>query len=176
LSSGRRRLFGQVRLIGKEQREMPGLFFEDFVIGTVYRHEPSRTFTLADSIQYTCMCMDTEPAYLDEGWATAHGRNRRIEIHPLYALSMVLGAQATDLTFGTTLGNLGLFDVTFPTAVYPGDALRSQTTILGKRESRTKPDRGIVEFMHEGFNQNGEVVVRARRTGMLLKHSIVEPD
>ena len=153
---------------------MPGLFFEDFVIGTIHRHEASRTFTLADSIQYTCMCMDTEPAYLDEGWAEVHSRHRRIEIHPLYALSIVLGVQATDLTFGTTLGNLGLFDVTFPAPVYPGDALRSQTTILGKRESKTRPNRGIVEFLHEGFNQRDEPVVRARRTGMLLKRPAAE--
>jgi acyl dehydratase len=150
---------------------MPGLFFEDFHPGQRYEHEPSRTMTLADSVQFTCMSMDTEPAFLDEAWASAHARHRRIEVHPIYVLSLVLGVQATDLTFGTTLGNLGLFDVVFPHPVFPGDTLRGCTTILGKRESRSKPDRGIVEFRHEGFNQRDEIVVQARRTGMLLRRS-----
>lgn len=148
---------------------MSGLYFEDFTIGKLYRHEVSRTVTLSDSIQYTCMCMDTEPAYLDEAWAAVHSRNQRIEIHPIYALAIIMGVQVTELTLGTTLGNLGLFDIEFLNPIYPGDTLRGQTTILGKKESKTRLDRGVVEFLHEGFNQRDELIVKARRTGMMLR-------
>jgi acyl dehydratase len=148
---------------------MAGLYFDDFEIGKVYKHEVTRTVTLADSIQYACMCMETEPTYLDEEWARQHARHRRVEISPMYALSIIMGVQVTELTLGTTLGNLGMFDVAFPNPVFPGDTLRGQTTILEKRESRTRADRGVVEFLHEGYNQRGELVARCRRTGMMLK-------
>jgi acyl dehydratase len=80
-----------------------------------------------------------------------------------------MGVQVTELTLGTTLGNLAMGDVTFPRPVFPGDSLRGHTTILSKRESKTRPDRGVVEFLHEGFNQRDELVARCRRLGMMLR-------
>lgn len=147
---------------------MSGLYFEEFETGKVYPHEAGRTMTLSDSIQFACMCMDTEPTYLDEDWARQHARFRRIEIYPMYALSLIMAVQVTELTLGTTLGNLGMFDVTFPNPVFPGDTLHGRTTILGKRASKTRPDRGVVEFLHQGFNQRGQLVATCRRTGMML--------
>jgi len=148
---------------------MAGLYFEDFEVGKVYRHEVTKTFTLADSIQVTSMYMETEPTYLDEEWAAKHARNRRIEINPFYALSFVMGVQVTELTLGTTLGNLAMTDVSFPNPVYPGDTLRGQTTILDKRESKTRGDRGVVEFLQEGYNQRGERIATCRRKAMMLR-------
>jgi acyl dehydratase len=148
---------------------MAGLYFEDFEVGKVYRHEVTKTFTLAESIQATSMFMETEPTYLDEAWAAQHARNRRIEINPLYALAFVMGVQVTELTLGTTLGNLAITDLAFPNPVYPGDTLRGQTTILDKRESKTRGDRGIVEFLQEGYNQRDERTATCRRKAMMLK-------
>ena len=150
---------------------MAGLYFEEFETGKVYRHEVTKTMTLAESIQVTSMCMETEPTYLDEEWSAQHARFRRAEINPLYALSYIMGVQVTELTLGTTLGNLGMTDVAFPNPVFPGDTLRGQTTILEKRESKTRGDRGIVEFLHEGYNQRGELVATCRRKGMMLKRT-----
>jgi acyl dehydratase len=146
-----------------------GLYFEDFEIGKRYRHEASRTCTMTDSITYSLMCMDTEPAFVDEHWATKHSRNKRLEIHPFYVAAICLGVQVNDLTLGTTLGNLGMFDAKWGVPVYPGDSLRGETTILAKKESRTKLDRGVVEFFHEGFNHRDELVFSARRTGMMRR-------
>jgi acyl dehydratase len=148
---------------------MAGLFFEDFEVGKVYSHEVTKTMTLAESIQVTGMCMETEPTYLDEHWSAQHARFNRVEINPLFALSYVMGVQVTELTLGTTLGNLAMTDAAFPRPVFPGDTLRGQTTILSKRESKTRGDRGIVEFLQEGFNQRGELVATIRRKGMMLK-------
>ena len=153
---------------------MAGLYFEDLEPGKKYLHDASRTVTLADSIQYACMCMDTEPSFLSEHWAQQHAEHSRVEIHPLYVLSIVLGVQVTDLTLGTTLGNLSMGGVRFPNPVFPGDTLRGTTTIIAKRESETKLDRGIVEFLHEGFNQRNEVVVQCSRRGMMLRRSATD--
>jgi acyl dehydratase len=150
---------------------MAGLYFEDLEPGRHYVHDLTRTVTLADSIQYTCMCMDTEPAFLSESWAQRHAEHGRVEIHPLYVLSIVLGVQVTDLTLGTTLGNLSMGGVRFPKPVFPGDTLRGTTTIVSKRESESKPDRGVVEFLHEGFNQHDELVVVCSRRGMMLRRT-----
>jgi acyl dehydratase len=148
---------------------MAGLYFEDLQPGTKYIHDASRTVTLADSIQYACMCMDTEPSFLSEYWAQQHAQHARVEIHPLYVLSIVLGVQVTDLTLGTTLGNLSMGGIRFPNPVFPGDTLRGTTTIIARRESETKPDRGVVDFLHEGFNQRNEVIVQCSRRGMMLR-------
>jgi acyl dehydratase len=131
--------------------------------------------TLSDSIQFACMTMETEPVYLDEEWARQNGRYGRLEIHPYYVLAVVLGVQVTDLTLGTTLGNLEMGGVVFPKPVFPGDSLRGQSTILSKRESATRPDRGVVEFLHEGFNQRDELVVQCRRKGMMLRREVGPP-
>lgn len=150
---------------------MAGLYFEDFEVGRVYRHEVTKTMTLSDSMMVTSLGMETEPTYLDEHWSAANARFGRIEINPLYALSCVMGVQVTELTLGTTLGNLGMTDMRFPRPVFPGDTLRGQTTILSKRESKTRPDRGVVEFLQEGYNQRDELVASCRRLGMMLRRA-----
>ena len=75
----------------------------------------------------------------------------------------------TTLTLGTTLGNLSMTDIKFPRPVYHGDTLRAETRIIDKRESRTKPDRGVVTFEDHAYNQRGEEVASCRRVGMIIK-------
>ncbi len=151
---------------------MAGMYFEDFEPGRVFRHELSRTITLPDSIQYALMCMETEPTYLDEEWARKFSRFHRIEVYPLYVLSIVMAVQVPDLTLGTTLGNLSMGDVTFPHPVFPNDSIRGQTTIVGKTESKSRADRGVVDFIHEGFNQKDQLVMRCSRKGMMLRRPV----
>ena len=148
---------------------MAGLVFEEFVVGKTYKHEGSKTVTLADAIQYACMSMDPDPTYVDEEWAKRHARFGRIEVHPIYVLALVQAMQVTELTLGTTIGNISQSDITFPNPFFPGDTIRAQTTITGKRESKTRSDRGIVEFIHEGFNQRDELVARCVRKGMMVR-------
>ena len=148
---------------------MAGLYFEDLEPGRKYLHEASRTITLSDNIQYACMCMDSEPRFISEHWAQRHSKYGKVEVHPLYALALILAVQVTDLTLGTTLGNLSMGKVEFPRLVFPGDTLRGTTTIVSKRASATKADRGVVEFLHEGLNQHDEIVARCSRMGMMLR-------
>jgi acyl dehydratase len=90
-------------------------------------------------------------------------------VNSLFTLGLVIGVSVNDTTLGTTVGNLGMTDVAFRKPVFHGDTIRSQTTILEKRESKSRPDAGIVLFEHRGFNQRGEEIAYCKRTGLMHK-------
>ena len=81
----------------------------------------------------------------------------------------MIGVSVGDTTLGTTVGNLGMSEVRFPKPVFHGDTIRSTTEIVGLRESKSRPDVGIVEFLHRGYNQRGELVAECKRQGMMKK-------
>ena len=74
----------------------------------------------------------------------------------------MIGITVNDTTLGTTVANLGMTDVRFPKPVFHGDTLRVQTKVVSLRESKSRPDAGIVEFFHTALNQRGEIVAQAR--------------
>ena len=121
-----------------------------------------------DNILFTALTMNTQPLHLDEEFAKGTVHGQRI-VNSIFTLGLMVGMTVTDLTLGTTLGNLSMNDIRFPRPVHHGDTLRAQTTILAKRESRSKPDRGVVTFAHRAFNQRGEEVAYCERVGMMLK-------
>jgi acyl dehydratase len=146
---------------------MRGLYFEEFVIGAVYRHPLTRTVTEVDNVMFTSLTMNLQPLHLDEEFArtTAHGRR---VVNRGLTLALVTAFQVPELTMATTLGNLGYNKVTFPHPVFHGDTLRAETTITDKRASASHDDRGIVWFEHRGYNQHDQVVVVAQRVGMMM--------
>jgi acyl dehydratase len=81
----------------------------------------------------------------------------------------MVGISVSDTTIGTTIGNLGMTDVKFPKPVFHGDTLRVETEIVGKRESKSRPDAGIVEFHHRAYNQRNELVAECRRQAFMRK-------
>lgn len=147
-----------------------GKYFEELEAGQTYRHVPHRTVTEVDNLMFTCLTHNTQPLHLDEEFGKKTMWGGRI-VHSLWTLSFVNGVTVTDLTLGTTLGNLGYEEIRFPNPVRIGDTLRSETTILSKRESEKYPNAGIVMFEHVGYNQRDEVVVRAKRAGLMMKKS-----
>src|SRR5690606_29768745 len=90
-------------------------------------------------------------------------------VNSLLTLGVMIGISVHDTTLGTTVGNLGMTDTVFPHPVFHGDTLRIETEVKGLRESRSKPDRGIVEFEHRAFNQHDILVARTVRQAMMLK-------
>lgn len=150
---------------------MAGLWYEQFEEGMTFRHEVTRTVTETDNLLFTVLANNDQPLHLDIEFAknSIHGG---YAVNSLWTMSFVLGVTARDTTSGTTMGNLGFEEVRFPRAVKIGDTLRSETSILGKRESRKYPNAGIVTFQHTGYNQRGEVVMTARRHGMMLKRPV----
>lgn len=152
---------------------MGGKYFEELEVGSVYRHEITRTVTELDNVLFSTLSMNPQPLHLDEEFGRQTIYGSRV-VNSLFTLSLVVGVSVSDLTLGTTLGNLGFDKVEFPAPVRHGDTIRVETEIIDKRESRSRPNAGIVWFEHRGFNQHGQLVCRCRRAGLMLKRPATE--
>ncbi|AHH17573.1 MaoC family dehydratase [Nocardia nova] len=149
---------------------MPGLYFEEFEPGAVIEHATRRTVTETDNLLFSTMTLNTAPLHLDAEYSKDSIYGQRL-VNSLFILGLVAGVTVPDTTLGTTLGNLGFEDVTFPKPVFHGDTIRVRTEVLSKRESKSRNDSGIVFFKHQGINQRDEVVCECRRAGLMLKRS-----
>ena len=147
---------------------MAGRHYEDLEPGAVIRHEPSRTVTEADNVFFCSITMNPQPLHLDHEFArtTIHGRPI---VNGLYTLSLMMGLTVMDMTLGTTGGNLGFERIEFAHPVFAGDTITAETEVISKRPSQSRPQFGIVEFEHRAVNQDGEVVVRCRRAGLMTR-------
>jgi acyl dehydratase len=150
------------------RRKMAGLYYEEFAVGRVFEHAWTRTVTEMDNVLYSSLTMNVQPLHLDEEFASKTEFGRRI-VNSLFTLGLMIGITVNDTTIGTTIGNLGMTDVRFPKPVFHGDTLRVQTKVVSVRESKSRPDAGIVEFLHTAFNQRGEVVAQCTRQALMRK-------
>jgi acyl dehydratase len=90
-------------------------------------------------------------------------------VNSIFTLGCVVGVGVSDVSNGTTVGNLGFKDITFPAPVLIGDTLKAETEVLEKRESASRPDAGIVHFEHRGYNQRNELIARIHRIALMMK-------
>ena len=149
---------------------MPGRYFEEFAIGQTFRHETTRTVTETDNILFTALTHNTQPLHIDVEAAKA-SEFGQILVNSIFTFGLMLGVSVPDTTQGTLVANLGFESVKFPKPVHIGDTLRSETTIAEKRESKSRPNAGIVTFEHRCINQRGEVVAHCLRIALLHKRS-----
>lgn len=147
---------------------MPGLYYEELIEGAVYDHPYTRTVTEMDNVLFTSLTMNPQPLHLDAEFAGSTEHGGRL-VNSLFTVALVGGMIVHDLTFGTTLGNLGYEKIEFPKPVFHGDTIRASSTILRKRESKSRPEAGIVWFEHRGINQRDEIVCRCERSGMMMR-------
>lgn len=147
---------------------MAGLYFEEFEIGAEFKHPWTRTVTETDTILYCSITMNVAPIHLDAHYMEESFYGQRL-VPSLYTAGVIGGMLVPDLTLGTTLGNLGYTKFDFPKPVFHGDTLRAESTILDKRESKSREDSGIVYFEHRGLNQRDEIIHIAHRAGLMLK-------
>lgn len=152
---------------------MSGLYFEQLEPGLVIEHPVTRTVTETDNLLFTTLTMNVQPLHLDAEFAKASMYGQRI-VNSVFTLGVVVGIPVQETTLGTTLGNLGFEEIAFPAPVFIGDTLRVETEILSGRESKSRPDTGVVRFEHRGFNQEGKLVCKVRRSGLMLKKPLVE--
>ncbi|NCU16817.1 MaoC family dehydratase [Pallidibacillus pasinlerensis] len=147
---------------------MPGKYFEELHIGDVFKHEITRTVTETDNLLFTTMTHNPQPLHLDAefGKNSIHGS---IIVNSMFTAALIVGISVGDTTLGTTLGNLGFEEMKFPNPVRIGDTLRVETEVINKRESKSKPDRGIVWFEHRGYNQRDELVAQMTRLAMMKR-------
>ncbi|UPJ47815.1 MaoC family dehydratase [Bradyrhizobium sp. 200] len=147
---------------------MPGLYYEDFEVGQEFRHGLSRTVTEMDNTMFSLLTLNPQPLHIDAHFAASTEFGQRI-FNSLYTLGIMIGMTVYETTLRTTVANLGMTDITFPKPVFLGDTLRATTKVLSKRESKSRPEAGIVEFEHLALNQRDEVVGTCRRTALMHK-------
>ncbi len=145
-----------------------GKYLEELVVGDVYRHSVTRTVTETDNLLFCALTHNTQPLHLDEEFGKASIYGSRV-VNSIYTLGLVVGVGVTELTLGTTLGNLGFGEIAFPNPVRIGDTLRSETEVVSNRESKSRPDAGVVEFETRGYNQKGELVATVRRKALMMR-------
>ncbi len=147
---------------------MAGKYYEEFRVGDIYRHQPGRTVTEMDNVLFTCLTMNPQPLHLDEEFGKQTEFGTRI-VNSLFTLALTVGLTVSETTLGTTVANLGFEKVEFPKPVRHGDTLYAETEVLEKRESRSRPNAGIVFFEHRAKNQHGEIVMRCKRAALMQK-------
>ena len=161
--------------IGKNRyRESQGRYFEEFEIGDVYEHWPGRTVTEADNIWFTNLTMNTHPVHFDANYA-AQTEFGKYLVNSAFTLALVTGMCVSG-TSQKAIANLGWEEIKLPAPVFVGDTLYSETEVLDKRESKSRPTQGIVKVKHLGKNQDNVIVMDMTRSFLVAKrgHSVVD--
>jgi acyl dehydratase len=146
-----------------------GRFFEDFEVGDTYPHPLGRSITEADNIWFTLLTQNTNPSHFDNEYA-ATTPFKQVLVNSCFTLSLVTGQSVTDIS-QNAMANLAWTDITLPVPVFVGDTIHSRSEVLGLRESKSRPEVGIVDVRTEGYNQRGDVVIAYKRTIMVYKRA-----
>jgi itaconyl-CoA hydratase len=144
-----------------------GRFFEDFAVGDVYQHPLGRTVTTTDNMWFTLLTQNTAPIHVDHHYAAQTEFGRPL-VDSTFTLALVTGQSVADVS-QNVFANLGWDEVRLPKPVFEGDTIYSQSEVLATRESRSRPNVGIVTVRTIGYNQHGEVVITFTRTVMVYK-------
>ena len=147
---------------------MGGRWYDELSVGQAFEHEIRRTVTEADNMWFCGATCNPAAIHIDAEYCRETEFGKPL-VNSIFTLGLVIGLSVQDTTLGTTVANLGMTDVKFPKPVFHGDTLRSKTTVLEMRESKSRPNAGIVTFLHQGFNQRGEEVVTCKRQALILK-------
>ena len=147
---------------------MAGLWFDELPEGMVIDAEWTRTVTEADNVLFCGMTMNVQPLHLDAEFAKSTEFGRPL-VNSLFTLGLMIGMSVHNLTMGTTVANLGMTEVAFPAPVFAGDTIRTRTTVVASRPSRSRPDAGIVTFRHQAFNQAGTLVATCDRQALMRR-------
>jgi acyl dehydratase len=148
---------------------MPGLFFEEFSVGQKFVHAIRRTVTEADNVFFTALTHNPAALHLDEEYCRENTEFGTRVVNSCFTLGLMVGISVGETTLGTTIANLGWDEVRFPKPVFHGDTLKVESEVLELRESKSRPDNGIVVFAHRAINQKGVVVATCKRSALMLR-------
>ena len=148
---------------------MAGLYFEQFETGQVFQHAIRRTITEADNVLISALTHNPAALHLDEEYCREHTEFGQRIVNSCLTLSLMVGISVNETTLGTAVANLGWDEVRFPAPLFHGDTIRVETEVLELRESRSRPDNGIVIFEHRAFNQHEKLVGICKRTALMLR-------
>jgi acyl dehydratase len=144
---------------------MAGLWFDELTVGQTFDHAIRRTVTETDNVMFTAMTHNPAQLHLDEEYMRGTDYGQRI-VNSAFTLGLMVGISVGDTTLGTAVANLGWDEVRFPAPVFHGDTLRVTTEVIELRDSKSRPDQGIVVFLHRAYNQKDELVASCKRTGL----------
>ncbi|MGE5062470.1 MAG: MaoC family dehydratase [Myxococcales bacterium] len=147
---------------------MAGRYFDEWQVGDRVSHAITRTVTETDNILISTLTHNPQPLHLDYE-AAAKTEFGKPLVNSCFTFSLMIGVSVSDTTLGTLVANLGYDALKFPNPVFAGDTLRSETECIAVRESKSRPNAGIVTWAHRSFNQRGELVCECTRTALLLK-------
>lgn len=143
-----------------------GLYYDELEVGARYLHRPGRTATEVDNVLFSSLTMNAQALHLDAAFSATQPFGQRL-MNSMWTLATMVGASVTQITQGTLVAQLGLTDISFPAPLFHGDTLSTETEIVDKRLSASRPGQGIVTMRHTGRNQRGEVVALATRTALM---------
>jgi acyl dehydratase len=147
---------------------MAGRYYEDWHIGDVIEHELRRTVTETDNLLITTLTHNTQPLHLDAE-AAARSEFGKVLVNGIFTFGLMVGVSVNDTTHGVLIANLGYDQLVMPKPVFIGDTLRGDTSIADLKDSRSRPEAGIVTFGHRMLNQHGDVVCRCLRTALIRR-------
>jgi acyl dehydratase len=148
---------------------MPGLYFDELKVGQIFKHDIRRTITEADNVWFSALTHNPAYLHIDEQYCKENTEFGQRIVNSAFTLGLMVGITITDTTLGTAVANLGWDEVRFPRPMFHGDTLHVETEVVELRESRSRPNAGVVTFIHRGFNQKNELVASCRRSGLQLK-------
>jgi acyl dehydratase len=144
---------------------MAGVWFDELTVGQVFHHAIRRTVTETDNVLFSAMTHNPAQLHLDEEYMRGTEYGQRL-VNSVFTLGLMVGISVGDTTLGTAVANLGWDEVRFPKPVFHGDTLHVETEVLELRDSKSRPDQGIVTFLHRAYNQRNELVASCKRSGL----------
>ncbi len=148
---------------------MAGLYFEEFSIGMLFRHAIRRTVTEADNVFFSALTHNPAALHLDEEYCRTQTEFGRRIVNSAFTLGLMVGISVGDTTLGTTVANLGWDAVRFPKPLFHGDTVHVESEVSELRDSRSRPENGIVVFEHRAYNQRNELVASCKRSALMLR-------
>ncbi len=150
---------------------MTGKYYNDLTVGMKIKHSNGRTVTEMDNVMFSMLTMNTQPLHSNEDFASKTQFGQRI-VNGIFTLGLVTGLTVSELTEGTIIANLGYERVVHPNPLFHGETVYAESEVLEMRESKSKPNVGIVRLKHWGKKPDGTVVVEFERTVMFLKKDV----
>ena len=144
-----------------------GRYYEEFTVGDTYKHWPGRTITAADNTWFTLLTMNQHPLHFDEEYAKGTEFGKPL-VNSALTLAIVAGMSVSDVS-QKAVANLGWTDIVLPAPVFNGDTLYAESTVLEKRESKSRPTQGIVTVATRAWKQDGTTVMTYKRTVLVPK-------
>lgn len=151
-----------------------GLWFDEFEAGQFFEHPITRTVTEMDNVLFSTMTMNPAKLHIDFAYCETETEFKKPLVNSLFTLGLMIGISVHDTTFGTTIANLGMTDVSFPAPLFHGDTVRVTTEVIETRASRSRPDAGIVTFEHKAYKQDGTLVASCRRQAFMRRKAGAE--